>query len=130
MHPFSTTRPPVEGCQRGVRRAFIHEHKVFGVDCMDHLPPGSSQELLAFCRTQSPFFRLKPMRLRAREIVEELTFTPATLRRYSHLSKSFAKERPSTSASKSLFSLSESFALAYAAPVHGLHTIFLRRSAE
>jgi hypothetical protein len=109
VHPFSTTRPPVEGCQRGVRRAFIHEHEVFGVDCMDHLPPGSSQELVAFCRTQSPFFRLKPMRLRAREMVDWLTCTPATFLRYSHLSKSLAQGRSSTSASNSLFALSESF---------------------
>jgi hypothetical protein len=45
----------------------------------------------------------------AREIVDWLMCTPATFRRYSHLSKSFAQERSSTSASNSLSALSASF---------------------
>jgi hypothetical protein len=58
--------------------------------------------------TQRPFFRPKPIFLRALERVDSLTETPATFSRYSRLSASLAKGRASTSASKSLLAFSSS----------------------
>src|SRR3712207_1923737 len=42
----------------------------------DHHPPGAPQELVSFCRSHSPFFRLKPRRFNHRRMVGSLTLSP------------------------------------------------------
>jgi hypothetical protein len=107
--PLPFSRPPLKGCQRGVRRTLVHEHEATRLDRGDHHNLKSrSQELVALARTQRPFFRPKPIFRITLERVDSLTETPATFFKYSCLSESLAKGRSSTSASRSLLAFSSS----------------------
>src|SRR5215210_6080547 len=92
----------MQGCERDVGAHLVHEHQASRVEGLgDQSLPGRSQELVALARTQSPFFRVNPIRLRSRETVDSLTLTPHTPSRNSHLSESVAAGRASRSASSS-----------------------------
>ena len=109
VRPLALPGPTVEGRKRDVRRALVHEHEAIRLDGGDHHHPESRpQELVALTRTQRPFFRPKPIFLRALERVDSLTETPATFSRYSRLSASLANGRSFTSASRSLLAFSSS----------------------
>ena len=75
----------MQGCERGIGAHLIHEHQE--ASCVveglgDQHTPGRSQELqFALTRTQSPFFRMNPIRFNSRETVDSLTLTPQTLSR-------------------------------------------------
>lgn len=55
----------------------VYEEEPLGIDLLsDPDPPGSPQPLVAFHRTHSPFFRLKPSRLNSRRTVQMLRLLP------------------------------------------------------
>jgi hypothetical protein len=67
----------------------------------DELPPSRPQELGALWGTYESFFRLNPIRLKSREMVDSLALGPATLRKYSRLSERVAAGSSSTSTAES-----------------------------
>src|SRR4051812_30415587 len=93
----------MQGCERGVGTHLVHEYQASRIEGLgDQHTPSGSQELVAFARTQSPFFRVNPIRFKSRETVESLTLSPHTLSRNCRLSESVAAGRCSRSASSSL----------------------------
>src|SRR3954452_20446729 len=93
----------MQGCERGIGAHLVHEHQASRVESLaDQHTPSCSQPLVAFAGTQSPFFRVNPIRFNSREIVESLTLSPHTLSRNCRLSESVAAGRCSRSAYSSL----------------------------
>src|SRR4051794_28439617 len=96
----------MQGCERGVSSHLVYEHQASRLESLgDQHTPGRSQELVAFARTQSPFFRVNPIRFKSRETVESLTLIPHTLSRNCRLSESVAAGRCCRSASSSFLAL-------------------------
>src|SRR2546423_12407747 len=94
----------MQGCERVLSPNLVYNHQASRLESLgDHHTPSGSQELqFAFTRTQSPFFRVNPIRFKSRETVELLTLSPHTLSRNCRLSESVAAGRCSRSASSSL----------------------------
>src|SRR3954454_5023258 len=93
----------MQGCERGIGAHLVHEHQASHLEGLsDQHTPGCSQPLVAFARTQSPFFRVNPIRFKSRETVDSLTLTPHTLSKKCRLSESVAAGLCSRSASSSL----------------------------
>src|SRR5215203_3731931 len=109
---LSSSRPSVEGCQRGVGGALVYEHQPLGVDLPgDHHSPCRPQEFVSLARTQRSFFRVHPMRFRTLDTVESLTSTPPIRRKNARLCGKVAAGRSRRSASKSLLAPSSSLGL-------------------
>src|SRR3954447_5307006 len=94
----------MQGCERGVGIHLVYEHQASRIEGLgdQHTPSGSQELQFAFARTQSPFFRVNPIRFKSRETVDSLTLTPHTLSKNCRLSESVAAGRCSRSASSSL----------------------------
>src|SRR4051794_35499824 len=94
----------MQGCERGVSSHLVYEHQASRLESLgdQHTPSGSQELQFAFTRTQSPFFRVNPIRFKSRETVESLTLILHTLSRNCRLSESVAVGRCSKSASSSL----------------------------
>src|SRR3712207_2178708 len=106
VRPLSFGRVGVEWRKRGVGAHLIHGHKALLVYLLgDHHPPGAPQELVSFCRSHSPFFRLKPRRFNHRRMVGSLTLSPVRCSRKRRLSLTVAAGRSLTSSSSSLLAL-------------------------
>jgi hypothetical protein len=73
----------MQGCERGVGTHLVHEHQASRIEGLgdQHTPSGSQELQFAFARTQSPFFRVNPIRFKSRQTVESLTLSPHTLSR-------------------------------------------------
>src|SRR3954467_1806288 len=73
----------MQGCERGVSSHLVYEHQASRLESLgdQHTPSGSQELQFAFTRTQSPFFRVNPIRFKSRETVESLTLILHTLSR-------------------------------------------------
>src|SRR5215208_700367 len=100
--PFE--RPGPKRSKGGVGAHLVDEHQLLWIDLLgEHYSPSSSQPLVSFQRPHSPFFRLKPIRLRSLLRVGSLRDLPAKLSKKWRLSATVAAGLLRISSSRSLF---------------------------
>src|SRR5215203_1990250 len=103
LSPLSFLGPPIQSIERGVRAHLIDKHQTTSIEgASDHHLPGSSQPFVWFQRPHSPFFRLKPIRLRSLLKVDSLRLLPAKLSSKWRLSLTVAAGLVRMSSSSSL----------------------------
>src|SRR5215208_240618 len=109
-YALTLRRVAVDGCQRDMCAAFVHEHQTPWIEhAGDGYLPSGSQPFVSLTSTHCPFFLVNPIRLRVRQRVDLLTLKPVSDSRYSRLWWSLAKGLFLRSASSILLARSSTF---------------------